>query len=490
MLDVGTIIVGNITRARKFGEKMQNSTDCLNLNSELWLYREDLSTRWYIMLVFAFLYLIIIAAGIIGNTCVILAITRNKSLQTVPNLFILSLSCSDIVVCCTSATITPITAFKKEWIFGEALCRIAPFIAGISLCYSTFTLTAISIDRYILIRFPMRKPISHYQAFGVIALICAFAATITSPIMFKQRLGEFENFCGLYCTENWGANESQRKIYGAALMFLQLVIPLTIIIISYTAISLKIGQSMILKGAKKQKADNWEMELSDQQRIAVKRRQRTNRMLIGMVVAFACSWIWSVTFNILRDYEYLPELIKTQEYIFGIATHCIAMTSTVWNPLLYAVLNLQLRAAFIDLMPHWLRRRLNLEGDNSSPLLTHPTMTITNKYGSTATQAIKATYINTSNGQPYVSTSLVGKIQQEAPSFKFNGSARKKTSMMRILVQKRNVEEEEQLITKESPSPPEIQMDTLCAAAIIPRRKSAQPRSTNEKVVLPRKASF
>ncbi|CDX47441.1 G-protein coupled receptors family 1 profile domain-containing protein [Caenorhabditis elegans] len=378
LLEIGTITIGNITRARKFGERM-NGSDCLNLNSELWLYREDLSSRWYIMLVFAFLYLIIIAAGIIGNSCVILAITRNKSLQTVPNLFILSLSCSDIVVCCTSATITPITAFKKEWIFGEALCRIAPFIAGISLCFSTFTLTAISIDRYILIRFPMRKPITHYQAVGVIAIICAFAATITSPIMFKQKLGEFENFCGQYCTENWGANESQRKIYGAALMFLQLVIPLTIIIISYTAISLKIGQSMILKGAKKQKTDNWEMELSDQQRIAVKRRQRTNRMLIGMVVAFACSWIWSVTFNILRDYEYLPELIKTQEYIFGIATHCIAMTSTVWNPLLYAVLNLQLRAAFIDLMPHWLRRHLNLEGDNSSPLLNHPTMTITNK---------------------------------------------------------------------------------------------------------------
>lgn len=88
-----------------------------------------------------------------------------------------------------------------------------------------------------------------------------------------------------------------------------------------------------------------------------------------------------------------------------------------------------------------------------------------------------------------MSTSLVGRVQQEPPSFKFNGSGRKK-SMMRILVQKRNAEEEEQLITKESPSPPEIQMDTLCAAPIIPRRKSAQPRSTNEKVVLPRKASF
>lgn len=85
-------------------------------------------------------------------------------------MFILSLSCSDIVVCCISATITPITAFRKEWIFGAALCRIAPFIAGISLCFSTFTLTAISIDRYMLIRFPMKKPLSHLQAMMVIGV--------------------------------------------------------------------------------------------------------------------------------------------------------------------------------------------------------------------------------------------------------------------------------------------------------------------------------
>ncbi|VDK89253.1 unnamed protein product, partial [Litomosoides sigmodontis] len=91
------------------------------------------------------------------------------------------------------------------------------------------------------------------------------------------------------------------------------------------------------------------------QRIAVKRRQRTNRMLIGMVVAFSASWFFSVLFNILRDYDCLPRWCQDQEYFFGIATHCIAMSSTVWNPLLYAVLNLQLRAAFLRLLPECIR---------------------------------------------------------------------------------------------------------------------------------------
>ncbi|VDM60742.1 unnamed protein product [Angiostrongylus costaricensis] len=273
------------------------------------------------MVIFAILYSIIILCGLVGNVCVILAITRNRALQTVPNLFILSLSCSDVAVCCISATITPITAFRKEWIFSSMLCRTAPFIAGISLCFSTFTLTAISIDRYLLIRFPTRKPLMHYHAYLVITFICALAACISSPIIFRQKLSTFENFCGQYCTEDWSDSESQRKLYGAALLCVQLVVPLLIIIVSYTAISLRISQ--------RGNSANVDVQLTDQQRMALKRKQRTNRMLIAMVVAFSVSWIWSVTFNVLRDYDYLPWMIKKQEYLFGIATHCIAMTSTV-----------------------------------------------------------------------------------------------------------------------------------------------------------------
>lgn len=48
-----------------------------------------------------------------------------------------------------------------------------------------------------------------------------------------------------------------------------------------------------------------------------------------MVVAFSTSWFSSVLFNVLRDYNRLPNWIIKQEYFFGIGTHCIAMTSTV-----------------------------------------------------------------------------------------------------------------------------------------------------------------
>uniref|UniRef100_A0A1I7WPI5 G_PROTEIN_RECEP_F1_2 domain-containing protein n=1 Tax=Heterorhabditis bacteriophora TaxID=37862 RepID=A0A1I7WPI5_HETBA len=426
------------------------------------------------------------------------------TLQTVPNLFILSLSCSDIVVCCISATITPITAFRKEWIFGAALCRIAPFIAGISLCFSTFTLTAISIDRYMLIRFPMKKPLSHLQAMIVIGMICMLAACISSPIMFKQKLGPFENFCGLYCT---GDFLSVNVHYGN----LNPIIVLIFGIISFRGlewqrksaqniwssttlllIMKKITKSMILKGAKRQSSENWDVQLTDQQRMAVKRKQRTNRMLIAMVVAFSASWMWSVGFNVLRDYNYLPEMIKEQEYLFGIATHCVAMTSTeqtmtiitrkclqrifqVWNPLLYAMLNLQLRAAFIALLPPFLRSFLGVDCEKTSPLingLEHPLhgTRAMNKYGSTSGQINKPLVVAV---HPRSSSGFTTTVESTESRYLRRNS--RKPSAIRVLVQKMKTvgDEEQELLISDSPDSPSLLIERQSQVLVpYPRRKS------------------
>ncbi|KHN76189.1 Neuropeptide FF receptor 2 [Toxocara canis] len=279
-----------------------NNESCLDMNSELWRFRNDLTTQPVTMVMFALLYATIIVLGTFGNICVILSIARTRSLQTVPNLFIFSLSCSDVVVCCTSATITPITAFKKEWLFGATLCSIAPFIAGISLCFSTFTLTAISVDRFLLICFPMKKALTKPQALIIImgislcfstftltaisvdrfllicfpmkkaltkpqALIiimgiCTMAACLSAPIMLKQRLQSFENFCGKFCTEDWGSDQNGRRVYGTVMVGVQFVVPLTIIIICYTAIAMKLGQGMLIKGKKSNY--EWQVEMTDQ----------------------------------------------------------------------------------------------------------------------------------------------------------------------------------------------------------------------------------
>uniref|UniRef100_A0A914H448 G-protein coupled receptors family 1 profile domain-containing protein n=1 Tax=Globodera rostochiensis TaxID=31243 RepID=A0A914H448_GLORO len=329
--------------------------ECFDMNDYYWESRHDLTTRPAVMRTFAGLYATIILLGVVGNACVVIAIARIKSLQTVPNMFIFSLSCSDILVCCISATITPISAFRKDWVFGQFFCSTAPFIAGVSLCFSTFSLAAISVDRFMLIIFPTRKAFSHGQALFVIMTICLLASAFSLPMIFMQKLRHYDNFCGEFCFEDWGQNIGIRRIYGTLLLTVQFIIPLALIIFCYTAISVRLGKSVNFRN---KKTCEWQMPVSAQRNAATKRRQRTNRMFIAMVIAFSLSWVWSVLYNLLRDYECLPPLVTRQEFFFGILTHCIAMSSTVWNPILYALLNLQLRAAFIQLIPECIKRVL------------------------------------------------------------------------------------------------------------------------------------
>jgi hypothetical protein len=59
---------------------------CEDMNAFLWAERQDLTTRPPVMATFSALYSTIILLGLFGNACVIVAIARIRSLQTVPNM--------------------------------------------------------------------------------------------------------------------------------------------------------------------------------------------------------------------------------------------------------------------------------------------------------------------------------------------------------------------------------------------------------------------
>merc|ERR1719397_1888681 len=69
-------------------------------------------------------------------------------MQTTTNMYILNMAAADILMCLVSVPLTPLSTFMDRWIFGEILCKLLPASQGTSVYMSTFTLTAIAIDRY------------------------------------------------------------------------------------------------------------------------------------------------------------------------------------------------------------------------------------------------------------------------------------------------------------------------------------------------------
>lgn len=406
---------------------------CVDIKEFLWSNSSDLTSLPVVMGLFAMVYSTIVVTSLLGNLLVICSVCQHKSLQSVRNMFIVSLSVSDIVISVVSGTITPITAFTKIWPFGDLLCKLVPVLQGTSLCFSTLTLTSISVDRFLLIVTPLKPSIQKRCACRIVAFNSAIALGISLPMWFKQTMVDWPPFCGQFCTEDWSNSSMPRSIYGTFVFFTQFVIPFAIITSCYVMISMKINSGLLVKrtstemtrfgscgggniaatpelggggpcrsvrvGSKKQLEEgtlllndrgsicgttmaivpmesgggdgggdakppemrgrggsgnaNDAMRMAMEQRKSVlKRRLRTNRMLIAMVAVFFCCWAPSVLFNFLRDYQWLPEIVMAQEYLFGIITHCISMSSTIWNPVLYALLNEQFRTAFTEQFSH------------------------------------------------------------------------------------------------------------------------------------------
>lgn len=295
----------------------------------------------FVQMSFSIFYLAIFIVGIIGNVLVCYVVFRNKAMHTVTNFFITNLALSDILLCILAVPFTPLYTFLGQWIFGNLLCHLVPFAQGVSIYISTLTLTSIAMDRYIVIIYPFRHRMRVSICMVIITAIWIVSLLLTLPYGLYVRLnrGDSANDSDVrYCEEDW-PSETKRKLFGTITVTLQFVLPFLIISICYILVSYKLNDRAKSKPgsktAKKEEADR-------------DRKKRTNRMLISMVAVFGVSWLPMNAVNIFNDYYETKNEFYT---LLFFVTHCIAMSSTCYNPFLYAWLNENFRKEFKQVLP-------------------------------------------------------------------------------------------------------------------------------------------
>ena len=98
----------------------------------------------------------------------------------------------------------------------------------------------------------------------------------------------------------------------------------------------------------------------------IKRKRRTNKMLIAMVAIFVVCWLPLNVVHITSEYR--EEIAKWKYFVlvFFIA-HVIAMSSTVYNPFLYAWMNENFKKEFKQVVPCLFRssRHSSMNGLNT-----------------------------------------------------------------------------------------------------------------------------
>ncbi|KAL0970671.1 hypothetical protein UPYG_G00245490, partial [Umbra pygmaea] len=279
-------------------------------------------------------YSTIILLGVLGNSLVIYVVYRFKTLRTVTNFFIANLAVADLLVNTLCLPFTLVYTLLGEWKFGQVLCFLLPYAQGLAVHVSTVTLNVIALDRHRCIVYHLDTRMRKSVCFWVIGITWVLSAVLASPLAIFREYGTFSLAPGQsiqVCTEKWPGSSTDGAVYSISMLLLQYVLPLAIISFAYARIWSKLARSHVSPAGR-----------NDRHR----RRRKTTKMLVTMVVVFAVSWLPFHAFQLATDIDSSVLYMRDFHLLYTLF-HVVAMCSTFTNPLLYGWMNSNYRTAFL-----------------------------------------------------------------------------------------------------------------------------------------------
>ena len=287
----------------------------------------------------AFAYCLIFVVSLLGNSFVGIIVYKTHTLRKPINLFIVNMAMSDLLY--------PIFLFPQHLIsiysdslliggsLGQALCKLPPFLADVSIAVSVQSLVLIAVDRFGAVVFPLRSPLisSKLCPFFILATwIIAMAVFSTHFLTFK--LFELPGK-RLRCEMEWN------KVFGEFLSYQNYGIAISVLLFYIPVVLLSILYSMIVIKLKSQKIPGEQSAIAEQQR--AKRNRNVLKMAIAVVSGFVLCWVpWSIN-NLLSSFA--RDSLPCGFFVYKTITWFMAVSNCAINPCICFIFSLNYRNA-------------------------------------------------------------------------------------------------------------------------------------------------
>nr|XP_033812684.1 neuromedin-K receptor [Geotrypetes seraphini] len=271
-----------------------------------------------------------VVVAVFGNLIVIWIILAHKRMRTVTNYFLVSLAFSDASMAAFNTLINFIYALHNEWYFGEAYCRFHNFFPITAVFASIYSMTAIAVDRYMAIIDPLKPRLSATSTKVVIGSIWILAFLLAFPQCLYSRTKVMPE--RTLCLVAWPGDE-KHFTYHVIVIVLVYCFPLLVMAITYTIVGITLWGGEIPG------------DTSDKYHEQLKAKRKVVKMMIVVVVTFAICWL---PYHIYFIVTALNKQLTRWKYIQQIylASFWLAMSSTMYNPIIYCCLNRRFRAGF------------------------------------------------------------------------------------------------------------------------------------------------
>ncbi|XP_002733377.1 neuropeptide FF receptor 2-like [Saccoglossus kowalevskii] len=304
---------------------------------QFWMDVYALDSPKEVVLIFGIIFVLMILCG---NVWVIIAVVRQPKLRgSATNIFIVSLSVSDILV-----GLVTVPQHVAVWgyfssLHNVVLCKIVGYLQSCSLCGTTLSLICIGADRYRAIVQPLKPRVTVEHAFIGCGIVWAIALLYSiGPLIFMglnpkySTIGNntvIEYKCGVLYDQI--DLETYIRLIDLIVFYL---IPLVVLVILYSIMitTLWFGKSPTNSSTRS--------------------KRKALKMLSFVVVQFMITWApyhcLQMYYKYSSDIPPIPLLYSTVPLNITFFIFCC----NSWiNPILYAYFNENFRKEFVRLFP-------------------------------------------------------------------------------------------------------------------------------------------
>ncbi|XP_058552535.1 substance-K receptor [Neofelis nebulosa] len=279
-------------------------------------------------------YLALVLVAVTGNATVIWIILAHQRMRTVTNYFIVNLALADLCMAAFNAAFNFVYASHNIWYFGRAFCHFQNLFPITAMFVSIYSMTAIAADRYVAIVHPFQPRLSARGTRAVIAGIWLLALALAFPQCFYSTITTDQG--ATKCAVVWPEDNGGKMLllYHLVVIALIYVLPLVVMLFAYSVIGLTL----------------WRREVPRHQTHGASLRhlqakKKFVKTMVLVVVTFAVCWLPYHFYFILGSFQedvYYHKFIQ-QVYL---ALFWLAMSSTMYNPIIYCCLNHRFRSGF------------------------------------------------------------------------------------------------------------------------------------------------
>ncbi|XP_002815067.4 neuromedin-K receptor [Pongo abelii] len=294
------------------------------------LTNQFVQPSWRIAL-WSLAYGVVVAVAVLGNLIVIWIILAHKRMRTVTNYFLVNLAFSDASMAAFNTLVNFIYALHSEWYFGANYCRFQNFFPITAVFASIYSMTAIAVDRYMAIIDPLKPRLSATATKIVIGSIWILAFLLAFPqcLYSKTKVMPGRTLCFV----QWPEGPKQHFTYHIIVIILVYCFPLLIMGITYTIVGITLWGGEIPG------------DTCDKYHEQLKAKRKVVKMMIIVVMTFAICWLpYHIYFILTAVYQQLNRWKYIQQVY--LASFWLAMSSTMYNPIIYCCLNKRFRAGF------------------------------------------------------------------------------------------------------------------------------------------------